>query len=413
MEKIVKRLLVLSVGTVLMCGCGQNAPVLPDHSFLEFWNSDPFNKVKITTDETGLLIQTKSPSGGLFLRRSLDEGRTYVLTLDGRELQDRPVTVRLKKADGSAIYLNAPSGQPVEYQIDGTNEIELLIYSDGVVNYALTDVRIEVCDTCVTDKDLRRRIFSDLPGLHTAIESDPHYAIIQLLDWTVLHSDDGYDVDLVNRNTNEIANISASKIFFEVLEPNAGGYFCGGHATFLSKVMALFDYQAFTLNFGLPGELTHVITVLAEATEQARWRFYILDSTYGVSFVENGQLVPLAVLLARFRSGELNRDVYRQSDVSKVERLVPESLIETSRCPILVDCEEALCTCFNPNRDLAGAFSGPHQWGPALKERGLGQGITAYMALLTRGVFSVGSARDPTVKSAFIELLEAYDVPFH
>lgn len=245
--------------------------------------------------------------------------------------------------------------------------------------------------------------------MEAILKEDRHEGALLLLDWVAKQADDGSDPQLVTRNTNLVNQMSAAQIYFDILEKNAGGYYCAGHASFLTKVLRLYDFEAFTMNFGsLTDDLTHVVSILAER-EDNDWNFYLLDASYGVSFVDNGELVDIFDLLSRHT--QKLKIHYRQTDISTVDRLVPPNQVKSARCPILVECQTSVCVCNNPERNLQGAFSSPEQWGALLERNGYGTGIEAYFNLIMNRVFHIGDSKSSNVRTLFHEKLHAFGIP--
>ena len=110
-----------------------------------------------------------------------------------------------------------------------------------------------------------------------------------------------------------------------------------GKAVFLEKLLKIFDFDAFTVNFGIePDGLNHVAVVVADAggvkDSSDGWRFFLLDPTFNATFEENGHMITVNELLRRSQLGLINEGVVNQRALSHLEYIVPRENANGDRC---------------------------------------------------------------------------------
>ncbi|MBT3580751.1 hypothetical protein HN511_00455 [bacterium] len=71
----------------------------------------------------------------------------------------------------------------------------------------------------------------------------------------------------------------------QAFEESLGGVVCGGSAHILKKLYEFYGFQAYTLDNGVSGVYTHVIT-LVKVFDKGRDAFYVQDPYYNFSYVD-------------------------------------------------------------------------------------------------------------------------------
>lgn len=387
-------------------GCGYDAL----SRFDERWDTAYYGNPEVTTKAMELVIKGgDEPAGIYFVAKDLDAQESYHLKVDGRVVAG-PVSMRLRIDGGEPVYLNAPK-KPSRVLIDGGSQLEVLIYGDQPFEYVVNSFALVLCGACFTDKDLRQKILRDTPGLSQHLKTNRMLALKDLVDWVANVSDLGSDPELVSANTLAAGPLSAAQIYTDILIPNRGGFWCGGKSLFFNKVVALFDYVSFTMNFGVEADgLNHVTSIIADRTLNG-WKYYIVDPTYNVTFWrDNQQMYSISDLVGMHREGRISDGIELQGDISRMEHLIVASREEDPRCPIFISRSGGTAICKNPANTLDHTFNSPHSWRNLLEKNGFAAGIAGFFDLLEAGIFEVGPSANIEARDSFIRRVKSLGI---
>jgi len=361
-------------------------------------------------------ISSDGPSAGLALTTCIDPERTHRLRLDGDPLLGE-VTVRLQVGDGPKSYLSAPRGA-LEIPITGGDKVEALIYGDLPFVYEFRSLQIEPCDDCWDDGDLRDQILAELPELHSLLVQDRLSAAHVLLDWAA-NAIDFAPGPLYFELDASLKSLSAAQFYYDIFRKDHGAVYCAGAAVFFSKVLQLFDYTSFTVDFGeADTQFTHVTTVLAFPCA-AGWSFFILDPTFNVVLCRAGsvQMLPVDELLEEVDDARPFAVEARAGSLSERDFVLPMNyelppgarrarcLGSGSQSPRSSNAWHAFaCDTLTLEAWLDRSRA-------QFRRLGFSEGLRGLLQLLHRRVYSVGACSPPGARQAFLALLAEKNIP--
>jgi len=183
----------------------------------------------------------------------------------------------------------------IEGQIDGTadilnenhqpQELDVTVLLKGSVNltFVMTSSP-EIPAPPHTNDVLRQQLLFEIPELTPVLISGETLKASELiLKWAARTGDfalDGTTVNIAAQAT------SAADLFYNYFEPNVGGMSCGGYGNYYSSLLKLFEIDSLNIGFGQLPLLTHV-TVVIPIREAGTWKFYLMDPTFGTTFINS------------------------------------------------------------------------------------------------------------------------------
>ena len=380
------------------------------------WQAEPFGPLEWTAAADGVRLGGVTGAAGVFLRRSLDRDKSYRLTVAGQSIAGQ-TTVRLTLDQERPQWLPAPHGQSV-FTISGRAALELVVYSDTPFTYSVRSVALDECPTCLTDRQLKDRILAESPKLGEALGGDPLLAARILLNWTA-NVVDVSNADLGALMTRTAQPMSAAQVLQDVWLTDAGGASCAGFASFFSKVLTLFGYESFTMDFGYEGTpVTHVTTILA-TRNGAAVDFYVFDPTFNGVYVDgsSGKLVPLGQLLGatsrdakahRFETAPIRRDyIYEAAKRTELSTVLAAVDLDWRTCTPPQEGKKAFYVCKGFNYDGRVLRIG---WRNDLERLNIPSNADLIRTLMAKRVFSV-STTDDRLRQQFYNLLTAHGIP--
>ncbi len=379
---------------------------------LSDWEVSKYNNGLLDSNTQTYVMAEQAPAGIYFVRDGLDANQTYRLKVKGQNVSGR-ATLRIKKNAETPSYMRAPTYN-FDYNLEGVNRLELLIYADAPFAYTLDHLTLEVCDNCVTNQELRELVLRETPELSRVLDDDQDYALSLLLDWASNRLDLGTDPVRVAANTSRAVSVPVAQTYQDILMKNDGGMWCAGKAVFFGKLLRLFGYESFTANFGIVEDgLNHVTTIVPLRVEDG-WRFLNLDPTFNVTFWKTSdQMHDLLELLSQHKAAKVPNLYEKQGDISRMEHLVTHDRMNKDRCALPVSEHDGFWVCRNPQKNFQYTFSSEQSWGGLLPHHGLSRGTAGYFDLMLAGFFSVGSTGDSEARQAFLVGLRnlGVDVP--
>ncbi|MDH1109241.1 acyltransferase [Pseudomonas otitidis] len=351
-----------------------------------------------------LEISSETAPAGLGLVVDASQEGTRKLELTGHQLGDQAVSGRLTIDDQPSTYFRMPDG-PLSVTVAPGSRVELLIYADQQFSYQLEKFSLAACEGCTTNAQMMARIKQDIPALNQSTEVARHpdglVAAAQLMHWL--------SPRLVIENDETLhpvmSGLPLGQILSESFEAKRNGASCGGFAVFQARLLRMFGYEAFTMDFGMPGTFTHVTTVVAIGSEDAK-RFYIFDPTFNAGLVtvadrmqlDLGEALALPASDVRLHSPkEAVRDLLLPLDSS-----VAAAVQAGGSCSIKDGRQ--LCR----NVDQVSLMLDPVR--ARLKRQGI-EGPDIWLDLLRKGVISITGA-EPETRDALIKVLTTHNVAY-
>lgn len=226
-------------------------------------------------------------------------------------------TIRASDRAGS-LFKN--SEQQNQFVVQLEKGIDLFVFSSEQVKFRLKNFRVEVCSEplrpeCKTDDDLIAQIKAapDFPKSATQFELAKY-----LLNWAAISADYDVGAELSKIAEQKFSAASAGEIYYQYYEPSRVGGYCSSVATFLSKLLRIFDLDAFTVDFGAQSA-SHVTVVMRSADYG---KYYILDPTFNGYFTDAaGGMLDIGEILRMPRT----LPIFKQQNVSARDFLLTEA----------------------------------------------------------------------------------------
>jgi hypothetical protein len=375
------------------------------------WTAELFNNPELEMDRNGLGIVGDGQPAGITLKRPLDPNKTYRLKVTGRSTINS-ATLRLHFGNDDPNWLKAPEGTE-EFTISRQSSVEIIIYQDSRFRYVLQNLELDVCPTCPTDMDLKTLILSKIPGLMDVVKSDQLKAARMIMNWSSQVSSLGDPSDpRVERNTFLASGMSASQIYYEIWDMDSGGAACSAFATFLSKVLHLFDIDAFTINIGYYNtDLTHVTTVV-RIDDRDQPKFFIFDPTFNGEYrdVDDGSPIDVGEILKRDREQRYSSYRFDRREVHRTIFLENGRGSRLMKADRNLDCGPSdlnnmiICRDFDYTPEfLVGG------WRPAMIQNNVSLDRDLIIQLMHARLFGVSGGE--TDRKAFNSLGQQYGIP--
>jgi hypothetical protein len=340
----------------------------------------------------GTVITVVTPPAGLYLRRTLDPLQRYRLRLRGR---GDPMHLRFQADDAAYSYQAAPAGS-IQRVIHGASRIEILLYAESPGIYLLEAATIEECSDCQSAADLKARILAEAPDVAAASGLDKAVAVSR---WAVASSILATDRRLV---PSDFESWPAEQAVYELFDRSLGGALAGGQAVFLTRILALFEVDAFTVGYGIRGTpVAHVSVVVPHGG-----RHYLIDPAFAVTYLVGDRPLDLDQALRLLRSGDAGA-------------VTPQSLAPNGRKVIGVRRGDPRCSAFMRTPAGLGVcrtrlvrrdqWLDQRQWHVLLRH-GHRPDALLPLRLMRAGLHSVGHGRDPGSRRDFIRMLAAHGI---
>lgn len=356
-------------------------------------------------------------NSGHYFRFKLDSSKMHVMRVRG------------KSAEGKAILrVQADVNPPSWYAADGEIEIplaeadsvEMLIYSESSFSYVLEEISFRNCETCKTDEEFRRRLYSEIDGLSS--ESDKLKKALLLLRWAAPRINWAIGDGISRTSTDYIGANLVGQSFGHLFSGGNGGVYCGGAAQLFAKTLGLFGIDAFTIDFGdQKSGLTHV-SVIVPVFNPSGWSFYLVDPTFNSTITHRREIIDLFRALDIAKKGRAKELSMSEGDLSNrvwvVDRAMYESRAETAaarskREPYLdeLECFEVsgrIAKCRHPKFNFEKY---DQEMSHQLTKSGYRTGIEGLIELFEHQVFTVSGASESEAVLEFKKNLRIQRIP--
>jgi len=142
---------------------------------------------------------------------------------------------------------------------------------------------------------LLERLREDVPSFESLSVFEK---ISRIREWTYRRTAVSATRDHLLDDKYPTNDLSASELL-RLFDANVGGCWCGGVATTLRKVYEELGFPAYTVDYGQPGLLTHVITLVLVDKE-----LHAQDAYLNCEYTHAGRPIPFLRVLERLRNGE-------------------------------------------------------------------------------------------------------------
>ena len=254
-----------------------------------------YNSPVVTDDATGTIIRVENRPAGVFYRASLDPARTYRVRLRG-QVSTNGMVLRISR-DEHQEWTRTPNGL-LAFRASGVSELELLVfghYETDDAEYRLFELTADTCDDCPNEDDLRAQILSERPAVAAALaRGDSLGAATEVMRWAAPRIPVAGGAPLASLLTTAR---SAVELYYDNFPTNQIGVLCAGASDSLVKLLALFELDAFEMDFGDTALYTHAVVIVRAPRDDAT-RWYVLDPTFNATFALRGSGAPLPLLEA-------------------------------------------------------------------------------------------------------------------
>ncbi len=361
----------------------------------------------LTVNNEGVQIVGNGRPSGLFLRFSFDPTKTYKMILSGESKIGR-TTLRLQYDNDPLVYAAAPYGSLAKI-IQHKKDVEILLYSDEAFSYTLSSINIEECPLCKTNKDLKALILKNIPELETALKEDRKRAARLLLDWAANASDQAMTRSIERKFSPIIAEKTAAQAYYDVFLKDLGGVYCGGFSVFFDRILKMYDFNSFTINFGdLRDDLTHV-TVLIGIKEEKKLNFYMYDPTFNFVFLlhSTDEILPIQDVFKLKNEGKIDLISVHEMFLTNRDYLATKD--DSRKCEKLKYQKNSLLVCARPSFNLKKYFE---IWESRYVKNGYTPGLNGFLQLFQNRVFSFGASLDSEATKIFRERLREWNIPY-
>jgi len=368
---------------------------------------EPFREPTVDLVDLGVVLGSASETpAGLTFVFTLRPELTYRLRVAGSVLAGG-TTLRIRHDAEDPVYHAAPDGNE-DFKLRGIEQLEVLLYHDGAFSYRIDALEVAACAQCKTDDDFRDELLATLPALTETLATDRLLAAELLLDWAA-NAADMAGSDEYRLPTNHLVSRNPpSDIYYDIFLPDKGGVYCGGFSVFYNKVLRLFDYPSFTINFGdLDGSLTHVTVIIPERQGNA-YSYLIFDPTFNATFWHraSGARLGFGDLVQLARGGHENLVRIESRSVDQRDVLLLSK--DRDSCRELRSEGDGYVVCSHPGYGI-GTFLAA--WEDRFVTYGYGAGQFGLFQLMSNRMFSVGPSPDEAARAGFLSLLAKLGIP--
>ncbi|MEQ1929579.1 MAG: hypothetical protein ABL957_03480 [Parvularculaceae bacterium] len=358
---------------------------------IDGWEAARFGDLEVKATHGSLLVEVDRPQAGILLRAHADPALRYKLTISGA---GRNFRLRVLEDGAARGTVAAPADGAISLIVGEAAEIEALLFSDGG-SFMLDRISLDPCPDCPSKADLRRRIEEIDPEID---EKEGIDQAIALLKWSANVANWAFHGDLTRGDVEAMAPEDA---LYNVFDAGVSGVMCGGQADFFAKVLREFGFDAFTVGFGIEGDLNHVSVILA-----LNGSHYLLDPTFAGYYARDGAPAPLdELLVAMGGGGDFGYDFV---ELGLERRKYLDRKLAAGFCDRRERVADGVEMC-RQGRGLLRDFLDENR--TAIAEAGLPPDGSFLLALLSRQVLNLDETLDATARARFEQKLSALSSP--
>lgn len=361
------------------------------------WELSTYNQPQLRWNTDGLSIQGSGVPAGVYFHRRMARDESYRLKVKGSNALAR-ASIRLRKNGGEPTWLGAPDGEKILF-LSSMDEIEILIYADTAFEFRLDNLSLERVPDVPRDEALKATILLDRPALAGLLESGQTLpALEELVTWTANTVAHGQDQNFSAINTESLSQMSAAEGHAEIWSKNTGGAFCGAFALYFSKILNIFEIDAFTIDIGFTeNSVTHVTTIVP-IFQDGRYRFFLFDPTFSLTYrhKSTNDYLDIASVIDMSNAGSdsfhlvnsvpIARRHFFDFPISNIIKDYVEAVYDQAQCFPGMTRERpvVICPTFPYNLDIYRTL-----WKPHLDALGISPSDDLILSLLKGGLYNV------------------------
>ena len=339
------------------------------------------------------------------LTYTLNPTKRYMVSISGHFYRTRPL-LGIQIAGTADRILPAPDGR-VFYNIFNTSKATLFLNIHPQIKYQLNSIQFHECPQCVDQKEFVQLIRKDKPQLDTLLKKDPLLAAESILDWTANATPFALSKEFHDDKTENFNRMAPEEIH-NLFSLNLAAVYCGGSSLYLNKVLALFDIDSLTVDFGDANDrITHT-TVMVNRVSGNHWKHYIFDPTFNVTFHNstNSQFLSLNEILNLPPANIEKKIKVHQRSLEKRTFLTLKK--DEKRCPRVEKSTKEYLICSIRDYTLQSYFDSNN---PLYIKNGYSKNLSGFFQLFRNRVFVIGGSSKPDSRNHLMKLLKTHKIP--
>lgn len=365
-----------------------------------------YHKPVVEIDSKSITISGKNKPAGLFFNYTINPQKRYRIIIDGHT-QYGNVKLRIRNDKHKLEYWLDQDGVN-EFFYDDVNQVEFLFYSDKTFSYSLNSIIIEELPTGKTDNDLRKLLLTEIPGLKKALNNAPLDAARLIMNWVANVGDFATSNEINQITVPTVAKSSASEIYYDIFLPNKGGVYCGGYSIFLNKVLRIFNYKSFTIDFGDKQTMTHVVVIIPQKQSKG-YKYYLFDPTFNITFRhrKTGKYVPFTEIINLYKNHKTNQLLVDSMSLNQRDWLYLKK--DEKHCDRLKVISPDYLICSRPDYSIKHFLD---YYASTFEKNDYKAGIEGYLQLLTTHFFAITHSTNKEINNDFIGKIKSFQIPY-
>ncbi len=342
---------------------------------------------------------------GVGITYNLNPNKRYLVSVAGQYYKKmRPILgVRINGAPDR--ILPAPYGE-IFLNVFNTSKVTLFLHIHPKIKYRLNSIQFHECPQCVDQKEMVQLIQKEKPQLKNLLKHDHLLAAQSLLDWTANATPIALSKLLHDKTEN--LNPMPPEEIYNLFNLNLAAVYCGGASLFLNKVLALFNINSFTLDFGDTNNfLTHTTIVVTKHSGD-HWKYYIFDPTFNFTFQNptSGYFLTFSELLDVPPTDIKDKIKINQWSLRKRKFLALKE--DAKLCPAAKETTSDYLTCSISNYTLQRYFDSVN---PQFVKNGYSENLSGFLQLLWRRIYSIRGFSKQNSREGFMRILKTHKIP--
>jgi hypothetical protein len=227
-----------------------------------------------------------------------------------------------------------------------------------------------------------------------------------ILDWTANVTPIALSKTFLDKTEN--LNRMAPEEIYNLFNLNLAAVYCSGASLFLNKILALFDIDSFTLDFGETNNfLTHTTVVVAKRYG-SNWKYYIFDPTFNITFQNpnSGYYLTFSELLDLPLTNINDKIKINQRSLHKRKFLALRE--DAKLCHKVEKTTQDYLSCSVSDYTLKRYFTNVN---PLYVKNGYSRNLSGFLQLLRKRIFTIGGLSKQNSRDRFMELLKTHKIP--